>query len=292
MPNSIDAPAAIAPANTVTSTGATYLYLYAIMAADVGGALPTAGLDPSQPLYRLGCGQVDAVVSRVPAQAFSEDAIKAGLQTMAWVERYVRAHQQILDQLVATGQPLLPLRFCTIYRDERTVQALLADRESALLAELQRLAHKTEWGVKLFVELPTLQQALLNGDPGLDGTLHDPEIAALQQRIRERPGGAAFLYKKKLEALVATRADEYTFALADASHARLAGQAVAAVTNALLQNSPELRLNAAYLVEEATCPAFQATIEQLAADYRPLGLRYELSGPWPAYNFLNLTLTA
>ena len=292
MPNFMTAPVVDAPANTATATGVTYLYLYAIVAADAGGALSTAGIEPTQPLYRLGEGQVQAVVSRVPAQAFSEEAIKAGLQTIAWVERYVRAHQQILDQLVATGQPLLPLRFCTIYRDESTVQALLANRESALLAELHRLAHKTEWGVKLFVELPTMQQAILNGDPALEGSVSDPEIAALQQRIRERPGGAAFLYKKKLEALVVTRADEYTFALADGSHARLAEQAVAAVTNPLAQNNPELRLNAAYLVEETARPAFQATIEALAASYGPLGLRYEISGPWPVYNFLNLTLAA
>lgn len=289
MGNIVASPALLPQPAEMTSAGA-YLYLYAIVAARPLDTFLQGGIDPTRPVYLLGSGRVQAVVSAIPAADFTQEAIASGLQDAIWVERHVRAHQRVLDQLVASRQTILPLRFCTIYRDEATVQALLAARESALLAELVRLWQKQEWGVKLFVELATLQTALFNGHTGLDSRAPDDEIAVLRRRIAGLPNGAAFLYKKKLETLVATRADEYAFALADESHARLARYAVAAVTNPLPQVHPDLRLNAAYLLAMPDVVSFRHEVETLGECYAALGVCYEVSGPWPAYNFLNLTL--
>lgn len=291
MPNCAAAPAPLTHliAQPIAALAGTCLYLYAIVAAQSLTALPQPGLDPSQPVYLLGDGQVQALVSRVPAADFTQDQIAAGLQQITWVETYVRAHQQVLDQVVASGQPLLPLRFCTIYHDEATVLALLATRESALLAELLRLGQKQEWGVKLSIALPALQEAIINGSVAVADQAVDHEIRTLRQRIAGVATGAAFLYKKKLETLVATHADAYAFALAAESHAHLARYAVAAVTNPLPQACPDLRLSAAYLVALPTVVAFRQALEALAEAYLALGFQYEVSGPWPPYNFLTLT---
>ena len=269
-------------------TARTSVYLYAIVPAHTLTVLPQPGLDPDHPVYLLGQGQVQALVSRVPAVDFTQEQIAAGLQHINWVETYVRAHQRVLDQVVASGQSLLPLRFCTIYHDEAAVHALLAERERALQAELARLAQKQEWGVKLSIALAPLQTAITNGRV----TVADPaiahEIQCLRQRIAGLSNGAAFLYKKKLETFVTTHADEYAFALAAESHLRLADHAVAVVTNPLPSAAPALRLSGAYLVTLADRTAFCDTVDALAESNAALGFQYELSGPWPPYHFLTL----
>ena len=298
MPNRTAVPAPPAQpivqpmAQPMAARAGTYLYLYAIVAAQSLTTIPQPGLDPSQPVYLLGDGPVQALVSRVPAADFTEEQIAAGLQEITWIETYVRAHQRVLDQVVASGQTLLPLRFCTIYRDEATVQALLAARASALLAELARLGHTLEWGVKLSIALPPLQEAIMNGQVAVADQAVDQEIRTLRQRMAGVATGAAFLYKKKLETLVATHADAYAFALADESHAHLARYAMAAVTNALPPACPDLRLSAAYLVALPNVAAFRQAVEALAEAYLAFGFQYEVSGPWPPYNFLTLTFDA
>ena len=45
-------------------------------------------------------------------------------------------------------------------------------------------------------------------------------------------------------------------------------------------------LNAAYLVAEAAEQDFRQILAKLGAEHAELGLDYELTGPWPAYNFV------
>jgi gas vesicle protein GvpL/GvpF len=52
-----------------------------------------------------------------------------------------------------------------------------------------------------------------------------------------------------------------------------------------------LALNAAYLVPDADTEAFHARVDALARQYRPQGLRIDLTGPWPPYNFAALDLS-
>lgn len=47
-------------------------------------------------------------------------------------------------------------------------------------------------------------------------------------------------------------------------------------------------LNGAYLVSEGQMTVFRAELESLEKDYGDLGFSYELSGPWPPYNFVTI----
>jgi hypothetical protein len=43
----------------------------------------------------------------------------------------------------------------------------------------------------------------------------------------------------------------------------------------------------AFLVERAGFDEFRRVAERLAGEYACAGIRLELTGPWPAYNFVN-----
>lgn len=258
--------------------------LYAILPDVPLEALPMLGLDAQRHLYTLRTkAGLQAIVSRVRAERFNQAALEAGLQDPAWIETHVRAHQGVLDYLVATKQPVLPMRFCTIYRDEAAVQDILAQHAEPLVAELERLRDKQEWGIKLLVDTEGLRAAIRRAPD-------DQAIEVLQARIAKMSAGGAFLWKKKLDTLVVQKAESMAFTIADLSLSRLSHHASETVTNALPPQRPEVQLNAAYLVEGVKFNDFRRELERLGEKYGTMGIRYELSGPWPAYNFIKLQL--
>lgn len=266
------------------------IYVYAVMGGAEQGALPVSGIDPARPVTLLAVGDVQAAVSHVRHELFNEQAVRVGLDDSAWLAANVLAHQHVLDALLATGQPVIPMRFCTVYPDSDALAASLERHNGAFAAELQRLAGKQEWGLKMVVDIQLLQTAIGAGHPTLAGVAGDGEIERLRKQIAGMSAGAAFLLKKKLVNLIAERAQSVAFGIADATYRALADVALEAVTMDLPKDRPEVCLNAAFWLAVEAYQPFVARLEMLAQSFSGVGVRYELSGPWPAHHFLRLAL--
>jgi Gas vesicle synthesis protein GvpL/GvpF len=268
------------------------LWGYAILPFGEWEPMPVSGIDADSPVYTLVSGNLQVVVSRVRAEQFNPATTEAALQDMEWVATHVRAHQRVLDHLVASGHSVLPMRFCTIYYDEAAVHAVLEKHAPSLRAELDRLHHKHEWGVKLFTDIEELQIAILARHIALESWIRHSELEAVQARVAAMSIGGAFLFKKKQDAVVAELTNDIAFAVADNSHRRLSDYAIEAILNPLPRQRPKIQLNAAYLVAKASFNRFHSEFERLGEQYQGIGVRYELSGPWPAYNFINVNLNS
>jgi len=48
-------------------------------------------------------------------------------------------------------------------------------------------------------------------------------------------------------------------------------------------------LNAAFLVADSSLEQFQKTLTTLVERHGPHGLRFDFTGPWPPYHFVNET---
>ena len=84
-----------------------------------------------------------------------------------------------------------------------------------------------------------------------------------------------------------------TAACAQDSHERLLAAAADGRANPLQRpeatgRSGEMILNGAYLVETDREEAFREALASLRSSYEADGVRYELTGPWPPYNFVDL----
>jgi hypothetical protein len=253
-------------------------------------ALPASGIDPYRPVAALVVGSVQAVVSVVRDELFNEQAVRIGLEDSHWLAAHVLAHQQVLDALVATKLPVVPMRFCTIYPDISELCDSLRRFNAAFTAELERQRGKQEWGVKEIVDIQALQSAIAQGHATLAAVAQDGEIERLRKQIAGMSVGAAFLLKKKLTNLIADRAQTIAFAVADETLRVLSDVAVDSVTSDLPKDRPEVCLNAAFWIETARYDEFMGQLEHLAGTFGPVGVRYELSGPWPPHHFLHLEL--
>ena len=260
-------------------------YVYGVAAAD-GIDFPEglAGVDPEHAVSTVERAGLVAVASRVSLAEFGEEALHENLNDVEWLEEKARAHERVLDQILAQA-PVVPMRLCTIYRDEAHVREMLEREHDVFVDALHRLEGKTEWGVKLIAEPGALERAA------------DQSAGAGTESRDELSAGAAYMREKSRAARRRERIDHIAEAWAEDVHDRIARQAVEALLNPLQNpevsgHTGDMLLNGVYLVEDRASGEFHAAVDALATEYRSRGAGVELTGPWPPYNFVKGSIEA
>ncbi|MFD8277873.1 GvpL/GvpF family gas vesicle protein [Streptomyces solisilvae] len=251
----------------MTDTLATWLY--AVTAAPEDGT-PPQGLTgvADEPVRLVEGAGLAAVVGSVPLADFDEDALRGHLEDLEWLERTARAHHRVINGAARHGQ-VIPLRFATLYHDDDRVRAMLRERREDFMDTLRRVAGRTEWGVKAYVDPRSF--------------LPDPD-----ESEDEGSPGTAYLMRRR-----AQRQDQETAHLraterAEEIHSSLAALAVATAAHppqdsALAAYEGWMVLNNSYLVPDDLTEDFTALVSALGERYPAVTL--EVSGPWPPYSF-------
>jgi hypothetical protein len=275
-----DAVADIAPAP------ATGIYVYGIVdRADLTG-LPEHGVADGYPVTLQAHRDLAAVVSAVPMNEWGDGALQANLADMVWLEARVRGHQAVLDALLPRAT-LLPMKFATIYFSPAGLEELLATRYDEFVTWLGHLRGRQEWGLKLYCDESALAEHIAR---------ISPDVQRMRAAIESKSKGAAYLLTRKLQEINALEAERVSLEVADRAHTTLAQLSVAARLNPwqgteVTGRSERMLLNVAYLVDEAALGPFRAALAEVAGQYEGSGFQFELSGPWPAYNFTALGVT-
>jgi hypothetical protein len=191
--------------------------------------------------------------------------------------RHLAAHQAVLTRLVA-GADLLPMAFGMISDNEVAVRALLAEHAAILSRQLARIAGRVEMTVRLrwqdddtfrvfverFPELRRRRDACFGGqrEPG------QMELLELGRTFEQL--------------LLREREDKTSLALA------MLGPVAAEVKNVEPSNE-RLMFDLNCLVGRDHESRFEVAVEELAGK---LGDEFvlEVRGPWPPYNFVNVSL--
>jgi hypothetical protein len=249
---------------------ATALWAYGVVEA--GASFPdSAGLGPIRELRE---GHLAVLVSAVPLDEYGEATLPEHLNDLDWLGRVARAHQGVQS----AARHIVPLRLCTLYRDEESARQMLREEAPKLTQALERLREHSEWGVKLFVDTEAMA-----------ATSHPDQTA-------DTPGnggsaGLAYLARRRREREDTEQLRDTALRCAHDCHTRLA-----ALSDDARQNRPQapelhgrretMVLNGAYLVADGGARDFAEEVSRLAEQYEPLGATLELTGPWPAYNFV------
>jgi hypothetical protein len=263
------------PATPPAAESGSGWYVYGVVPAAEEPGNPLAGargVHPSGDVVLLADAELAAIASDVPLAEFGETAIAENLHDAAWLEEKVRAHEAVLEAALERV-PVVPFRFGTIYRSSEQVQRML--RENPELGEaLERLRGTVELGVKAFL------------DPEAFDRRHGDDSDAVEEE-----GGRAYLLRRQREQQLAEARSSLTATWAQESHERRAAAAVDARANPLQRpevsgRGGEMILNGAYLVRVGREDAFRRAVAELQGRHEADGVRYELTGPWPAYNFV------
>jgi hypothetical protein len=269
--------------NAGAEEGGGALYVYCVGAREelaplFGGELPDA-MEGGRGLELVGHEDLAAVACAVPLADYGEGALDTKLADAAWTATRALRHERAVEYF-ARRATVLPLRFGTIYLRRENVARMLEERGAQLRPALERLKGREEWGLNVYVERARLRE----------------QVASLSARLREMEGeaaasppGRAYLIRKKVDALRDEEARAETRRAAAAIEDELAaacdGSARLRVHKDEAGEQGETAARLAFLVRRENFDEFRAAAERLAERYTPLGFRFELTGPWPAYNF-------
>jgi len=232
------------------------------------------------PIYSQG---TYAIVSKVSATEFSEDGLKKKLADMGWVEKNVRQHELIVEEIMKET-PVLPLKFATVFQTEKNVVNLLKKHGAEFKKIIANLANKEEWGLKIYCDLEKLKETLEE---------KDEMIREKGQEIASAGKGKAYFLKKKrdefIKNMISRKISEYT----QNSFERLRKISFEAKISKILpkeitEKKEDMVLNSAFLINKKRVKEFKSSIEHLKTKYSEEGLNLDHSGPWPPYNFCSI----
>ncbi|MEV4659099.1 GvpL/GvpF family gas vesicle protein [Micromonospora sp. NPDC049301] len=235
--------------------------------ADRAALAAIAGMDGA-PVRAVSAAGLVAVVSTAPLDEYGEQPLRRNLEDLAWLERAARAHHEVVAALARRG-PVVPARLATVHTDDGRVAESLAARRAELVATLDRLTGRGEWGVKGYLV------------PGAAAVSAEPAGAG--------GVGTAYLRRRRAQLTARDEGQQAASAAAEEVHAALCELAVAGRRHApqdrrLSGAATSMVLNGAYLLDLAVLADFTALVGALA-DRHP-EIKLELTGPWPPYSFV------
>ncbi|MEU2020750.1 GvpL/GvpF family gas vesicle protein [Streptomyces sp. NPDC016469] len=248
----------------------TYVYAVGREGPGLHGlASRLAGVD-GRPLHPVTAGELCALVSRVPADAFGEHGLAAQLEDLARLEALARSHHAVVDAVFAETS-VLPMRLATVYLDDARVAAMLVRRRGEFEELLGRLYGHVELGMKVYA---------------------DPRTAAAPApaAAASTGAGAGRAYLQQRRATMRRDQDAYRAAsdlvgrAAQLTEGVVASRVVHRPQQGQLASHPGVNVaNEAYLVPRAQTEELRRALTALA-DGVP-GVSVEVTGPWAPYSF-------
>jgi Gas vesicle synthesis protein GvpL/GvpF len=263
----------------VTSTA---VYVYGVARAEDAARLPSGdgAIDAAFPLELVDHDGLLALASELEVEPFESGIRSAEQGDLARLEPMARAHEAVLARALG-ARALLPFRFGTVVASRDDVRTLLRDRAPEFRSQLDALEGAREWGVKALLDREQLASALAADEPAL-AELRSEAAAGT---------GTAFFARKRLEQEVEARLRDAAAEIAESVHDRLSLAARDAALNPpqpreLSGYDDEMILNGAYLVDREREPELREAVDELRGEVAERGVRLDLTGPWPAFNFV------
>lgn len=248
---------------------ATYLYCIVRSATKPSTARCPEGLPGAERPQAVAAGRsLWLIVAAVPLSTYGPEHLERRLSDMDWVGGAALAHESVVEHFARrAGATVIPMKLFTMFSNLDRAVADVAQRKAPIAGAMRRIGGAEEWGVRV---------------------LRDPVAPVARAEVPRASSGAAFLAAKKK-------------AKDDAKSSRLAaGEAAAGVYDELVTMARDARrrsdapaagvtpplLDAAFLVPLTSRGRFKKAATAAAARCAAAGAQMTLSGPWPAYNFV------
>lgn len=269
----------------MTSTNSSPLwYVYGVVPGDFAATTTPEGIDGAIVFpERAADDRTAALVSRLEQPDYQPTVLEERSGDVEWLSPRAMAHDAVLTWASDRGA-VIPFPMFSLFSGEQAVRTMLRDRADQLAATLDRVGDGREYALRVF----RIDAELLAAVPSLS-----PRLQELAASAATASPGQRYLLERKLDAEKRSEMRAVTQRLVDEivtqlePHAR--GSRRSPIPRLSDAESPRgtMVLNAAFLVAPETLVAFQTTLTALVADHSAHGLRFDFTGPWPPYHFVN-----
>ncbi len=207
------------------------------------------------------------VVSDAPLDVFGEAPLAAKLSDLGWVSGAALAHEAVTESFMS-ADAVVPMKLFTLFTSDARALEMIRSEWKRLERVVERLAKHEEWGVRL---------------------VFDESRAPAEDKMLSASSGVGYLMAKRQHHAAST---------AHTTSMRKTAAGVLKILHPLVRDSKQrpvttpaesrsvLLLDAAFLVPKAKAMRFRTSVERHAKSLVPAGYALQLSGPWPAYSFV------
>jgi hypothetical protein len=260
-------------------------YVYGIVPGDaspIDGRASMSGIDDADVVMERE-GNIGALVSVLDATRYGPAALESNTADVEWLGPRAVAHDRVLTWASEHG-PVVPLPMFSVFSGRAAVREVLGARREQFAAALDRARAGREFALRVY----RVDTELL------------PEVSAFSERVRELEAQAAaatpgqrYLRERKLEGERKAELQNVGQHIVTSLVERLAADAVGVVQSPIPRitaseaaTTGTMVLNAAFLVAQASMPAFQRTLTEFVDRHSGRGFRFDFTGPWPPYHFV------
>ncbi|HHT9153096.1 MAG TPA: GvpL/GvpF family gas vesicle protein [Candidatus Hypogeohydataceae bacterium YC40] len=230
----------------------------------------------STPVSFLSHRNLAVAFSKITWKAAS---LKKQVKEAGWVAERVREHEGVVEAVSQT-QAVLPMKFLTLFGSESSLLNTLNPHLPRLDQYLEYMQDKEEWSLKVYCDESQGLKHLLETNA---------DLKAMSHKTFRTPG-EQYLYMKRmqehtekgfgsaLKGIIQDIYDGLTCLSVESTTLKIHNKKVT-------QRTEDMLLNCAFLISKQILTAFNKKIKYLKESYKQWGLLFELSGPWPPYNF-------
>lgn len=248
-------------------------YLYCIADSGEKTSLGKVGINGNE-VYTISYKDVCAVVHNCLTEPYKSEDDEV-------VRDWIMTHQNVVDAAWKKFGAILPSGFDTIIKGEENSDSkenmmnwLKEDYES-LKRKLERVKGKAEYGVQVFWDLTLIAEKIVETNP---------EIKDLDNQIKSKSKGTAYMYKQKLESIlkkeIEKRADEYFKDFYNRIKKHVDDIQVEKTKKT--EKDKKMLMNLSCLVDKDKCEELGEELEKVNGIE---GLSVRFTGPWPPYSF-------
>lgn len=254
------------------------IYLYCLGHTDSLPTVEGTGVDENYCLELQRLDDIVAVWSKVSIADFSGEDAEVRLKDISWLAPRVHQHEAVVEQVMSYS-PVLPTRFGTIFLSLTSLKQFLKKNHDNVSQFLDQVTDREEWSVKGFLDRPKAKERLITLELSKQSeslSLLSPGKRYFQEkRIRGNVDKELNLW---LEGLCGSIANDLKSCATHFSERHIHSRDATGM-------EMDMILNWALLVPCEEMAAFRDIIEKANEKHDCNGLKFVLSGPWPAYSF-------
>jgi len=174
--------------------------------------------------------------------------------------------------------PLVPLRFCTIYKDYESLFNSIIPHKEMIISFLDYTSDKAEWSVKSFCDKTTFINScnkMQSNENFEHKSLLPGESYLMAKKIRK-------INEEIINAEIQKTLKDIYHSLSQYTDSH---KLLRCIDKSIHGESQDMLMNAAFLVKWQALNDFKYSVDIWANEYKNKGLIFKINGPWPPYNF-------
>jgi len=260
-------------------------YVYGIVSAEMPETTLPVGLDDAGVALERH-DRIAALVSVLESDQYAPAALETNSGDVEWLSPRAVAHDRVLTWASDRGGgAVVPLPMFSLFSGPQAVRAMLRERASQLASTLARVAKGREYALRVYRVDAELLAAVASLSPRLREMAKTAESASPGQR---------YLLERKLDGEKKVELRSLSQKIVEDIVNELRPQTLSVVRSPIPRvveaetaTRGTMVLNVAFLVAPEQFEALQRTLTSLVARHGTHGFRFDFTGPWPPYHFVN-----